>query len=121
MGAGILVVDDEEVARALYTEEFRDEGYRVTSVAKASEALEAVRNNAVDLMVTDVRMPDINGNVLVSMVRAIRPDLPIVVVTASEGAEETLRGRVEGFFGKPVNLTLLKLKISDLLRPPVGR
>src|SRR6058998_1912414 len=62
-------------------------GVRVTTVARLRSALEALRDPAVDCVVTDVQLPDAEGIDVLRAPRAARPDVPVIVVTAA-GSEE---------------------------------
>src|SRR5512136_2532319 len=78
----VLVVDDEEDIRLLYKEELTDAGYQVDLAADGPEALRKVEQARPDLMTVDLRMPGMDGIELLSRVRAMYRDLPIVICTA---------------------------------------
>ncbi|MBL9214062.1 MAG: PAS domain-containing protein [Opitutaceae bacterium] len=99
-GAGehILYVDDELPLLQLARSQLAELGYRATAVASPSAALAAVRRAPGDfaLVVTDLTMPEMTGVDLARELRAIRPDLPIVLVTGYPGAVSTERTRELG-------------------------
>ena len=77
----VLVVDDEELVRDLTALVLRRAGYDVVSTASAREALELVETHSIDLIVSDVVMPDLTGIELLAEMQERRPDLPVVLVT----------------------------------------
>lgn len=106
MKINILVVDDEPVARQSLSDILRLEGYNVTAVANGEQAVEHVRNHAVDLIVLDLKMPGMNGLDVVQVVNQISPDTEIILLTAygsMESAVEALRQRVHDYLLKPAS------------------
>ena len=81
-GTRVLLVDDDESFRRVQEYQLDSAGYQVTSVADGEAALEAFREGLHDLVVTDVRMPGLDGLELLARVRAISPDTPVVMITA---------------------------------------
>src|SRR6476660_4470779 len=74
----ILVVDDEVNARTALTELLRDEGYEVDAAADAFKALGKVADFAPDLVLTDLKMPGMDGIQLLGKIRENDPELPVV-------------------------------------------
>jgi len=106
MKINILVVDDEPVARQSLSDILRLEGYNVNAVANGEQAVEHVRNHAVDLIVLDLKMPGMNGLDVVQVVNQIAPDTEIILLTAfgsMESAVEALRQRVHDYLLKPAS------------------
>lgn len=106
MKINILVVDDEPVARQSLSDILRLEGYNVSAVANGEQAVEHVRNHAVDLIVLDLKMPGLNGLDVVQVVNQISPDTEIILLTAfgsMESAVEALRQRVHDYLLKPAS------------------
>jgi CheY-like chemotaxis protein len=83
----ILIAEDEEEIRAVLREILRREGHMVLEAATGREALRLFEHTLIDLIVTDLAMPERSGIELSKVVRARRPDLPIIMVT---GYAETL-------------------------------
>ena len=77
----LLVAEDEPGVATLIEECLTDEGYRVTLATDGVEAVEALPRGDYDLLLTDVRMPRLDGVGLVRHVRVARPGLPIVVLS----------------------------------------
>src|SRR5437016_2392316 len=82
VGSCILVVDDDEGVRENLAELFGLVGYSVLTAANATEAMEALRTHAVDLLLTDYRMPGPNGVELIESARRAKPGLRAILMTA---------------------------------------
>lgn len=115
----ILLAEDEENARFLYEEELREEGYRVLTAGNGLQVLGLLEDETVDLLMTDIKMPDMHAMEMIPLVRAEHPDLPILVASAFKGMEDdfALKGfRISGFFAKPVDMEALKKHIRNVLK-----
>ena len=95
MMATILVVDDSATTRSLVASYLTDlEGVEVVEAVSGFEALRVLPARRVDLIVTDINMPDINGLELISFVRA-NPNyrrIPVIIITTENSAEDRKRG-----------------------------
>lgn len=80
-GGHILVVDDDETICSLFKDTLADTGYTVTAVTDANKVLELVRNEDFDMIFLDLKMPEINGAELFGKIRAIKPEIPVTVIT----------------------------------------
>lgn len=99
----ILVVDDEEAFRAGLELNLRKEGYQVAAVASAAEALDLISRTSVDLIITDIRMPGMDGVELMKQIK-IQAGLPVILMTGFSELIETLQGHLGGadaFLAKP--------------------
>jgi DNA-binding NtrC family response regulator len=94
----VLVVDDEELYRRALERILSRVGHEVLMARDASEALEAVRSQSVDLVLSDVQMPGINGLELVRQIHEIEPDLPCIVITGYSSAEDSVEAMRAGAF-----------------------
>lgn len=79
----ILHVDDEPQIRELFRDALLDEGYRVTSVASASEALKALSAETPDLIISDFHLADSDGLGLIRVVKEKLPATPVVLLTGA--------------------------------------
>lgn len=81
--ATILLVEDEELLRAGVQEILEIQDYRVITAANGSQALACLESQEVDLVITDLVMPKMDGIDFVQRLRKIRPDVPVIVVSGS--------------------------------------
>ena len=101
----ILVVDDEPNSRFGTSQILTDEGYQVIVADNGKEALEKLRGNSINVIVTDERMPDLTGMDLLSEVQKTDPQIPVILITAFGSvsmAVEALKKGAYNFFEKPI-------------------
>ncbi len=117
----ILVVDDEYESLSTYREILTDMGYKVITEPDGGSALLAVCDREeIDLVITDYRMPGMNGMELVSAVRAIKPRIPVIMITAYANIENYLESREEGIF-EFVNKPISKSEFERIVRIALAR
>jgi two-component system NtrC family response regulator len=115
----ILVVDDDDSLRRVMEYTLRDEGYDVVTAATGPEGLEAFRHHPVDLVLSDVRMPEMDGLDLLARIRAMQPDLPVVLLTAHgtiSSAVEAMKLGAFDYLTKPFDRERLKTTVSKGLQ-----
>jgi two-component system, cell cycle response regulator CpdR len=120
MAAKILVVDDEPSVLAVVSRALRDEGHEVIAVSNGQTAYDVTLNETVDVVVTNNRMPGLNGGELVSALRKRLPGIPILHLDELSQATHSLfqlPADVPTLF-KPFDLVALKAAVRRLLRPP---
>jgi two-component system NtrC family response regulator len=108
----ILVVDDEEAQRKVLAGFLRKRGYEVLTAASVDEALDLARAKTIDLVLTDLRMPERTGLDLVQDLRGVNPEIPVVVITAFgsvDSAVNSLKGGAADYLTKPVDLDELEV------------
>ncbi len=81
--ATILLVEDEELLRAGVQEVLEIQGYNVISAPDGEQALACLAAQTIDLIITDLVMPKMDGVDFVKQLRTIKPDLPVIVVSGS--------------------------------------
>jgi two-component system cell cycle sensor histidine kinase/response regulator CckA len=118
----ILLVEDEEGLRSLNARGLRSRGYSVVEASNGVEALEALdeRNGAVDLVVSDVVMPEMDGPTLLREMRGRNPDLKIIFVSgyAEEAFDKSLPENEQfAFLAKPFALSALIAKVKETMAP----
>jgi PAS domain S-box-containing protein len=120
--AAILIVDDETDTRLLVQRILEDRGARVLTAASASDALTIIARDKVDLMVSDIGMPGIDGYQLIEQVRALDSrrtgPLPAIAVTAYARPEDRQRSLLAGYqahISKPLEARELIAAIASLL------
>ncbi|MBI1382999.1 MAG: response regulator [Planctomycetaceae bacterium] len=115
----LLVVDDDPLSREFLSEAARSQGYRAEAVASPEQALERVRTREYDVVVTDLRMPGMDGLELIRRISEIAPGLATVLITAHgtvESAVEAMRLGASDFLLKPVTPEALFLVLDRVQR-----
>jgi len=103
--ARILVVDDEHIIRRTFSRILQNQGHEVWIAAGTPEALETLSQHKIDVMVSDIVMPGLNGLDLMALVSKEAPDVVVVLVTGEPTAEtaiQALRGGALDYLCKPV-------------------
>ena len=98
LDARILVVEDDPSQRELLVGFLRDLGARVEEAGDGRVALEIVRRESVDVVVTDLRIPELDGHALLKAIREINPEISTVVVTAYGTVEGAVACLKDGAF-----------------------
>ncbi len=112
----ILIVDDEEHIRFLYSEELSEAGYEVITADSGYMLLERIDDERPDLVVLDIKMVDYNGLDLLQDIRNKFSDLPVILCTAYDTFKEDLKSIAADFYViKSFDLTELKTKIKTAL------
>ena len=120
--AKILIVDDEEHIRFLYSEELAEAGYEVITADSGHLLLERIENEKPDLVVLDIKMVDYNGLDLLQDIRNKFYDLPVVLCTAYDTFKEDMKSIAADFYMiKSFDLTELKNKIAMALEANAGK
>ena len=111
----ILVVDDEATQRELVCGFLKKQGYEVFAAPSGERALQIFRQEPVELILTDQRMPNISGLDLIKAARGINPESHVIVMTAYgniETAVEAMKAGASDYLTKPLNLEELHHKIE---------
>lgn len=120
----ILVVDDEENTRLALTRLLAKEGYDVKTAANGSEALNQIRSQPVELIITDLNMPVMNGLSFLRELNREQPASNVIMITAYGEVESYLEALNLGAFeylNKPVKLDELKKVMRKMFHePPEG-
>jgi len=116
----VLLVEDEDPVRKFGARALRNKGYKVIEAESGEAALEVIRNAAekIDLLITDVVMPRLDGPGLVREVREIRSDIKVIFISGY--AEDAFRQRLDSdsdidFLSKPFSLKQLATKVKDVI------
>ena len=114
--AKILVVDDEEHIRLLYSEELSEAGYEVITAADGEKLIERLQGEKPDLVILDIKMVDYNGLDLLQEIRGTFYNLPVILCTAYDTFKEDIKSIAADFYViKSFDLTELKKKIAMAL------
>ena len=122
MSALILVVDDEADMEALFRQQFRRDlkagRFGMEFAASAQQALQVIEGAAgrdIILLFSDINMPGMSGLDLLPKAKAVRPDLPVIMVTAYGDAEtrrRALDGGAVGLLPKPIDFAALRAEVD---------
>jgi DNA-binding NtrC family response regulator len=115
----ILIVDDNRNMSALLCEILEVFDFRGINVDKAESALDNLKNDRYDMLITDLKMPGMSGEELFNAVKKEYPDLPVVVITGySVSSPETQKilTQADGFLHKPFKVTDVEGLLKDVLK-----
>jgi len=115
----ILVVDDEENARLGLSKLLSNEGFLVDSVSNGFEALNFLRQQEVNLIVTDINMPEMNGITFLKELNKSFPNSNVIMITAYGGVESYIEAMNLGAFeyiNKPVKIEELKSILKKIFK-----
>lgn len=115
----ILVVEDDLSLKNLFCKTLQRNNYQTFDAECAEKALEILDNESIDLIVTDVMMPGMNGFELVRQLRDAQMELPILIITAKSDIMDKQTGFLAGaddYMVKPININELVLRVNALLR-----
>jgi two-component system response regulator PilR (NtrC family) len=116
--SNILIVDDEQGMRQLLSLVFGRAGHQVRAAESGAKALEMLRREPADLIISDVKMPDMNGIELLRAVREFLPEVAVVMMTAYatvDTAREAFKLGADDFIQKPFDVDELKLIVEKAL------
>ena len=118
--ADILLVEDEDAVRVFSARALRNKGYNVVEARSGEEALQLLAGAArnVELLISDVVMPHMDGPTLIHKVRETRPDLKVIFIsgyTEDRFRDQLKEGEVVHFLGKPFTLKQLATKVKEVL------
>jgi two-component system, NtrC family, response regulator GlrR len=124
VAAHILVIDDDQDLLRLLTLRLTAWGFRVSTAASAEQGLARIAVEAPQLVVSDVRLPDRDGLALFEEIRASRPALPVILLTAHGTIPDAVAAMSRGVYGyltKPFDSQVLREKIAQALQlSPTG-
>jgi len=116
----ILVVDDELLIRDLLYDFFSGHGWQIAVAENGEKALEVMRARKIDVVLTDIKMPEMDGLALASRLRDSHPEIPVVLMTgfpSVESAVAALRAKAEDYIIKPFNINQLYKLIESKVMP----
>jgi len=115
----ILIVDDELNMRLVLTAMLKKEGYEIASAADGSEALSILKSGPIDAVITDLKMPNVDGMELLNHMNDKHPAIPVIIITAHgtvATAVEALKKGALDYITKPFDLDELKNVISKAMK-----
>jgi DNA-binding NtrC family response regulator len=118
MQFSLLVVDDEKNIREGLGKALELDGHKIFLAENGSEALEIIINNEIDLVITDLKMPELSGEELLKQITSSYPTIQVIILTGHgtiETAVNAMRDGAYDFLTKPVNLDRLSLLVRRAL------
>lgn len=109
----VLVVDDEDHIRTMLTKVLGN--YDVIAVGSGSEAIETAMESKPDLVITDIRMPDMDGYALLSQLREFHPNVPVLALSGVATDEDVREYDFDGFIAKPMDMEQFKRVVASAL------
>jgi DNA-binding NtrC family response regulator len=120
----VLLVDDEERFRTTLAKMLRAQGLEVTALGSGREALEELNQKAYDVMVLDVRMPDMDGIATLTEIKRIAPQVEVIILTghaSMDAAVEIMRLGGYDYLLKPCPVEDLMAKIESAYERKTAR
>ncbi len=115
----IVVADDDQNVRVLFNDVLSEDGYEVVGVASGSEAIREVEKTPPDLLILDIKMPEMHGLEVLEKVRKAGRDLPVIICTAYKHMDDdptVMESDVKAYLVKPVDINVLR----DTVKKAIG-
>lgn len=115
----ILIVEDDFELRQLFQKVLMQNGYSVKGVENGKAALAALEKEYVDLIISDIMMPVMDGYELVRTLREVNIQIPVLMITAKDAFDDMRMGFLSGtddYMVKPINVNEMVLRVGALLR-----
>ena len=121
MSKAILVVDDEKEICTILSDNLSREGYRVFTAYNGKTALELVRKEKPDLVLLDIKMPEMDGIEVLRRIKKMKKKIVVIMLTAYgtlETARKAMKLGAYEYITKPFDLFLLKSIVKEVLKGP---
>ena len=115
----VLVVEDDEELRTLFSRVLSRHGYKTLEAGNGEEALTILDSEYIDVIISDIMMPVMDGYELVRSLREADINIPVLMITAKDAFDDMERGFLSGtddYMVKPVNVNEMVLRVGALLR-----
>lgn len=115
----ILVVEDDKELRELFCTVLSENGYEPVAAANGEDALQIMEHSYIDLIISDIMMPKMDGLELIKILREANYTLPILIITAKDGMNDKqagFRAGTDDYMVKPIDVNEMLWRISALLR-----
>lgn len=115
----ILIVDDEEIMRSFLLDVFVDEGYDLDSAANGEEALEKISRNCYQLIITDIRMPGMDGTEVLKKAKEVNPQTEVIIITGYASPQIKQKCQRLGaayYIAKPFQINQIRALVNKLVR-----
>ena len=118
MNRKILIIDDEQLMREFLAETLTRSNYRVVCAKDGAEGLKEITTDSFDLIITDIKMPEMNGIELIQQVRKIDKNMPIIVCTAFQYMKddyELVNANLAAYVTKPFKNDQFRELVKNIL------
>lgn len=119
----ILLVEDEPIPRYDFAQKLRSQGYEVLEAMDGAEAIELLETHypAINVVITDMVMPNVNGLELIANIQARWPKVPVIMLSAymSQSGGDTILGPHAQFLQKPVRPSALIAAVRRMVSQPL--
>lgn len=115
----ILVVEDDTTVREMFCTVLRENGFSPMEAQDGLAALSIIENQYIDLIISDVMMPNMDGYELTRQIRITNPSLPVLMITAKDGAfykREGFQSGTDDYMVKPIDVNEMIWRVKALLR-----
>jgi len=116
----ILIVDDEEIILRVLSRILRKEQFQIHTALSGSQALDIIKDNHIDMIICDQRMPEMSGNKFLSIVSKEKPEIIRTMFTGYTEVNSVIeainKGQIAKFFTKPIDNDELIREIKELLK-----
>lgn len=112
----ILIVDDDKEFCLTLKDIFENEGYKILIAFNGDQAYQIAKVESIGLIISDIRMPVVNGIALLEMIRERNPNIKVIIITAFQEMKsylEVMRLGAFGFLKKPLDIKKLKEKVAE--------
>jgi DNA-binding response OmpR family regulator len=117
--ARVLIVDDDENICTLYEEELKEESHEVAIASNGKESIEKLKTFNPDIIVMDIRMPEMDGIEALGKIIAMHKNIPIILNSAYSSYKDDFRSwGADAYLVKSSDVTALKEKIKEILNRP---
>lgn len=117
-GHKIMAIDDENIVGKMIKANFQPDGYIVETFLNAKPALERLKEEKFDLVITDLKMKDIDGMEVLETIKRESPETKVIMITAFASMDTSIkafREKADDFFPKPIKIADLKACVKKLL------
>lgn len=114
----VLIVDDEEMAIKLVEHQLKLDGFEIITTTDGREAMDLIKSEEPDLVVSDIMMPFMSGLELLELIKSEKKKIPVILISALDDVEviQTAIGMgADDFVIKPVNMDELTLRVKRVL------